>query len=122
MTITRQQLCQTLDRVDDATADLVRDRVFHHGVLTRLRRWHRPDDLKALAKKITLKAKSPPRDGTSGAGMNGMTLDKLGKPSLESLVLHYAGVDPTLFPRGAVEAVRSKFAPHDGPKFRGPWP
>jgi hypothetical protein len=122
MPVTWQQLCQALDRVEEATADLVADRTFHHGVLTRLRLWQRPDDLKALTKKISVKAKSPLRTAPGGAGMNGVTLDKRGKPSLESLVLHYAEVDAGLFPQTAVEAVRSRFTPHHGPRFRGPWP
>jgi len=120
--VTRQQLCQALDRVEAATKDLVDDKTFHHSVLTRLRQWHRPDNLEALTKGISRKASSPPRKGAGGAGMNGLTLDKRGKPSLESLLLHYAEVDDDLFPKAVVDSVRSKFGPSDGPKFRGPWP
>jgi len=54
--------------------------------------------------------------------MNGLTLDQKGKASLEALVLHYAQLSPGLFPSEIVQAVRGKFAPQNGPKFRGPWP
>jgi hypothetical protein len=120
--VTRQQLCQALDLVEVATKELVDDKTFHHSVLTRLRQWHRPDNLKALTKEISRKAASPPRKGAGGAGMNGLTLDERGKPSLESLLLHYAEVDAGLFPEAAVDSVRNKFGPRDGPKFHGPWP
>jgi len=40
-------------------------RTFHHGVLTKLRLWQRPDDLKALTKKISV-GKKPSENYTGG--------------------------------------------------------
>ena len=121
MLIAKDRLCSALDVVQQATAELVADKTLHHGALTRLRQLERPPDVRALAKKIGRKA-SAPKKGTTGAGMNGLTLDQKGKASLEALVLHYAQLPPGLFPSEIVQAVRSKFAPQNGPKFRGPWP
>ena len=119
--ITRDQLCKALDRVEEATAELVHDRTFHHAVLTRLKQWQRPHDMKSLAEKIVSKAAKARLKG-SGAGMNGITLDQRGKASLESLVLYYDALDTGLFDQSKVQLVRNKFAGHNGPKFRGPWP
>lgn len=118
---THQQLCQALDLVEAATAELVDDGIFHHAVLTRLRQTERPLHLKALAVKICKKA-STTKTPTSNKGMNGVTLDQKGKASLESLVLHYAKQFPDLFPSVTVKIVRNKLSDHNGPKFHGPWP
>lgn len=121
MSITRDQLCKALDRVVEATAELVDDGTFHYAVLTRLKQWQRPDDVKALAGEIISKAEKT-RLQSSGAGMNGITLDQRVKASLESLVLHYDALDARLFDQSKVQLVRNKFAGHNGPRFRGPWP
>jgi len=44
------------------------------------------------------------RQGT-GTDMNGVALDERSKPSLESLVLHYAQLDPKLFSSEAVRLI-----------------
>jgi hypothetical protein len=105
--------------VEQTTAELVADKTFHHGALTRLKQFKRPSDVKALAKKICKKAATS-RNGTSGAGMNGLTLDQRDKASLESLVLHYAKESPYLFKPEIVQAVRNKFGAQSGPQFQGP--
>src|SRR5438477_11155489 len=105
MVVTRRQLCQALDVVETATAELVDDKTFHHDVLNRLRQMERPTDLKALATKIGTKASST-KTPTSERGMNGVTLDRRGKASLESLVLHYAKQSPDLFLPATVQMIR----------------
>lgn len=107
--------------MQNATEDLVAEKIFHHAVLTRLRQWELPADLKALAQKIGKKASTTKRE-RGGAGMNGLALDHRGKASLESLVLHYAKRAPGLFPQEYIKAVSEKFAAYNGPKFQGPWP
>lgn len=121
MPVTRDQLCKALDHVEEATADLVGDGTFHHAVLTRLKQWQRPDDVKDLAKKIISKAARTRLKG-SGAGMNGTILDQRERASIESLVLYYNGIDSRLFDQSKVQLVRKKLAGHNGPRFRGPWP
>jgi hypothetical protein len=121
MLVTAERLSKALDLVQRATAELVADKTFHHGALTRLRQLDRPPDVRALARKIGKKA-SAPKKGPTGAGMNGLTLDRRGKASLEALVLHYAQLSPGLFPSAILQIVRNKFAAQNGPKFLGPWP
>jgi len=121
MAVTSQRWRRALDLVEGATSDLVMTGTFHHGVLVRLRLTRWPTELNALAAKICKKATTT-NAPTSKRGMNGVELDRIGKASLESLVLHYAKESPALFPYTSVRAISEKFANHGGPKFQGPWP
>lgn len=54
--------------------------------------------------------------------LNSVALDQAGKPSLESLVLHYSLMEPALFPKEAIDSIKAKLKYHNGPRYIGPWP
>ncbi len=120
--ITAEQLRNAVGLVRQATAEFVEMGFFQRGVLARLDMWIHglPTDRSELAKAITQLAGQ--WGGGTGADVNGVALNEAEKPSLESLVLHYAGQEPDLFPRPGVAAIREKLAPHGGPRYAGPWP
>lgn len=95
---------------------------FVKGVLTRFEFWIKglPEDKRELAFKIALMAGQ--QYAGTGADVNGVALDQLCKPSLESLVLHYAKEEDDLFPIEALMSITEKLKGHQGPKYKGPWP
>jgi hypothetical protein len=122
MTVTGDRLRAALLTVRQATEQWVHLGVFQRGVLTRLEQWISglPADRDALAKAI---AEMAAKLGTNtGADVNGVALDERAMPSLESLVLHYAGLDPRLFPAELVALVQGKLSVHQGPRYVGSWP
>lgn len=120
--VTAEQLHRALYVVRVATVEFVDLRFFQPGVLARLDKWIRglPNDRVDIARSIALMA-GQKYSGT-GADINGIALDEKGKPSLESLVLHYDKKEPGLFPETALVPIREKLAVHNGPRYVGPWP
>ena len=120
--VTSARLTQALMVLRRATKEFVGEGYFQRGVLTRLDQWigGLPTERAALAQEISALASK--REAGTGADINGVALDERGKPSLESLVLHYALSEPELFPIEAVRLVRGKLASHGGPRYNGPWP
>ncbi len=120
--VTVEQLHRALYVVRVATVEFVDLRFFQPGVLARLDKWIRglPNERVDLAISIALMAGQ--RYSGTGADINGIALDERGKPSLESLVLHYDRIEPGLFPESALISVREKLASHNGPRYLGPWP
>ena len=105
-----------------ATEEFVREGHSQRGVLTSLDRLigGLPSQRGALAQEISALASK--REAGTGADINGVALDERAKPSLESLVLHYALLEPELFPTDAVRFVREKLASHGGHRYKRPWP
>jgi predicted MFS family arabinose efflux permease len=98
MTVTADCLRAALVAVQHATEQWVRTGIFQHGVLIRLKLWtsELPDDREQLAAAI---AEMAAKVGTNtGAVINGVALDERAMPSLESLVLYYAKLEPSIFP------------------------
>src|SRR5881397_3567199 len=122
MSDTSVRLTQALMLVRRATEEFVKEGYFQRGVLTRLDRWVGgfPSERGALAQEISALASK--READTGADINGVALDERAKPSLESLALHYALLEPELFPIEAVRLVQEKLASHGGPRYNGPWP
>jgi hypothetical protein len=120
--VTVEQLHRALYVVRVATVEFVELRFFQPGVLARLDKWIRglPNERVDLAMNIALMAGQ--RYSGTGADINGVALDEKGKPSLESLVLHYEGIEPGLFPESALVSIQEKLAVHNGPRYLGPWP
>lgn len=120
--VTVEQLQSALFLVRVATVEFVDLRFFQPGVLARLDKWIRglPNERLDLAVSIALMAGQ--RYSGTGADINGVALDERGKPSLESLVLHYNRVESGLFPESALVPIREKLAVHNGPRYLGPWP
>jgi len=120
--VTVEQLHRALYFVRVATVEFVDFQFFQSGVLVRLDQWIRglPNDRVDMARSIALMAGQ--RYSGTGADINGVALDEKGKPSLESLVLHYDKKDPGLFPETVLLAIREKLAVHNGPRYLGPWP
>lgn len=120
--VTTEQLYRALAVVRIATVEFVELGFFESGVLVRLDQWIRglPKDRNDLAINIALMAAQ--RYSGTGADINGIALDEKGKPSLESLVLHYDMVEPGLFPETCVVSIREKLFIHNGPKYKGSWP
>jgi hypothetical protein len=120
--VTVEQLHRALYVVRVATVEFVDLDFFQPGVLVRLDKWIRglPNERVDLATNIALMAGQ--RFSGTGADINGVALDEKGKPSLESLVLHYDAQEPGLFPEDVLASVRSKLAIHNGPRYLGPWP
>lgn len=120
--MTIEQLRGALYVVRVATVEFVDLHFFQRGVLVRLYQWIRglPNNQVDMARSIALMA-GQKYSGT-GADINGIALDEKGKPSLESLVLHYDKKEPGLFPETALVSIREKLAVHNGPRYLGPWP
>ena len=120
--VTAEQLLHALANVRRASKDFLDLGYFQPGVLARLEQWINglPSDRKELATQIALMAGT--QHGGTGADVNGVALDQAGKPSLESLVIHYDLQESGLFPEEAVASVREKLAMHNGPRYTGPWP
>ena len=120
--VTEEQLHRALYVVRVATVEFVDLYFFQPGVLVRLDQWIRglPNNRVDMARSIALMA-GQKYSGT-GADINGVALDERGKPSLESLVLHYEGIEPGLFPESALVSIQEKLAVHNGPRYLGPWP
>jgi len=120
--VTTARLCRALGVIRLACEEFVDKKYFQPGVLTRFNQWiiGLPNDRNNLAIEIGYKA-AQYGSGT-GADINGIALDAKGKPSLESLVLHYDSLEQGLFPKEAVVRVRVKLSVHNGPRYEGPWP
>ena len=120
--VTVEQLHRALYVVRVATVEFVDLHFFQPGVLVRLDKWIRglPNERVDLATNIALMAGQ--RYSGAGADINGVALDEKGKPSLESLVLHYDKKEPGLFPETALVSIREKLAVHNGPRYVAPWP
>ena len=120
--VTEERLRHALAIVQQATEEFVARGYFLPGVLARLVQWMSslPHDCKELAKQIALLAGR--QDAGTGADVNGIALDREGKPSLESLVIYYDLQERGLFPEEAVASVREKLTSHRGPLYSGPWP
>jgi hypothetical protein len=120
--VTTERLCRALGVIRLACEEFVDKKYFQRGVLTRFNQWIMtlPCDRKNLALSIANMASKT--DIRSGAAINGIALNEKGKPSLESLVLHYDSLGQGLFPKEAVLRVRVKLSVHNGPRYEGPWP
>ena len=122
MIVTGDCLRVALVTVERATEQWVQVGMFKRGVLTRLEQWISglPDGRDPLAKAI---AEMAAKVGTNtGADINGVALDERAMPSLESLVLHNARLEPSLSPSELVASVQAKLRLHQGPRYLGPWP
>jgi len=121
--MTGKKLFEAIKIVERASEEFVKKGFFKQGVLNRLRLCIKSlpmDDVKRLANEIAKKAAAT--DTGTGADINGVALDEVGQPSLESLVLYYNEKEPGLFPPEAIEMIKRKLIIHGGPKYKGPWP
>ena len=120
--LTAERLIKALGIVRIAAKEFVEDGLFGPGILARYEQWIKglPKDRENLAYEIAVMA-GKKASGT-GADVNGVALDEMSKPSLESLVLYYASIEEVLFPEQAILAIKEKLKIHRGPKYLGPWP
>jgi hypothetical protein len=122
MNVTSDRLLSALGLVATGCEEWVQSGIFARGVLVRFRQWLRglPPERENLALSI---ARIAAHTGTnSGAVVNGIALDEKSKPSVESLLIFYAGLDPLLFPADLVQIATEKLRVHGGPRYTGPWP
>ncbi len=120
--VTIERLLKALSLVMGACEEFVQLGYFQPGVQTRFDQWIRglPKDRKLMTIEIGRMAEKQ-HSGT-GADINGVALDERGKPSLESLTLHYNAEEPGLFDPAIMQSVQGKLAAHNGPRCRVPWP
>jgi hypothetical protein len=120
--LVEDRLMDALRLVQEASKEFVQLGFFEKGVLARLNLWVSglPTDRRAKANEIARMAAKT--DTGTGADINGVALDEVAKPSLESLVLHYDDQEPGLFPQDVIAKIERKLAIHRGPRYLGPWP
>jgi len=120
--VTAEQLHYALAVIRFACEEFVDKKYFQPGVLTRFNQWIRtlPWDRRNLALSIADMASKT--DIRTGAAINGIALNEKGKPSLESLVLHYVSLEVELLSKEKVDSIKRKLSIHNGPRYLGPWP